>query len=125
MPPQSYAPVWAGHIVVLVTFPRFNWPRSAGSQANVIPVACGRKQRPVSLLLCRSSATMTASDSSLRIGDEVTFRGATYRLAGLDRDVALLAVAGESPVVTKGGALFADHSFNVTGSRPERRKIVG
>jgi putative transposase len=68
---------------------------------------------------------MTVSDSSLRIGDEVTFRGVTYRLAGLDGDVALLAVAGESPAVIKVGALFADDSFKVTGSRPERRKIAG
>lgn len=68
---------------------------------------------------------MSVSDSSLRIGDEITFRGVTYRLAGLDGDVALLAVAGESPVVIKVGALFADDSFNVTGSRPERRKIAG
>ncbi|MCP9002091.1 Mu transposase C-terminal domain-containing protein [Pseudarthrobacter sp. RMG13] len=69
---------------------------------------------------------MTASDTSLRIGDEVMFRGVTYRLTGLDGDIALLAVAGESPVVIKLGALFADSSFKVTSARPaERRKLTG
>ncbi|MCG2622164.1 Mu transposase C-terminal domain-containing protein [Arthrobacter sp. I2-34] len=56
------------------------------------------------------------------IGDVVELRGLTYRLEGLDGDVAMLAIPGRNPVAIKVGALLADDSFRVlssgTGTRP-------
>lgn len=62
---------------------------------------------------------------ALRIGDDVGFRGVTYRLTALDGDVALLAVGGEPPIAIKIGSLLSDESFTVVEARPLRRRVIG
>ena len=68
---------------------------------------------------------MTGGRGLLRLGGDVEFHGLTYRLTGLDGDVAILAVGGESPVAIKLGSLFADASFKILDPSPLRRRITG
>lgn len=68
---------------------------------------------------------MTGGRGLLRLGDDVEFHGLTYRLTGLDGDVAMLTVGGESPVAIKLSSLFADASFKIVDPSPLRRRITG
>ncbi|WP_284755485.1 Mu transposase C-terminal domain-containing protein [Arthrobacter sp. efr-133-R2A-120] len=61
----------------------------------------------------------------LKLGDDVEFRGLRYRFTALDGDVAMLAVSGKPPVSIKLGSLFADKSFKILDSAPQRRRITG
>lgn len=68
---------------------------------------------------------MTGGRGTLKLGDDVEFHGLTYRLTGLDGDVAMLAVGGESPVAIKLSSLFADASFKIMDPTPLRRRFTG
>jgi hypothetical protein len=68
---------------------------------------------------------VTGGHGLLRLGDDVEFHGLTYRLTGLDGDVAMLTVGGESPVAIKLNSLFADASFKILDPSPVRRRITG
>ena len=68
---------------------------------------------------------MTSRTAALRIGDALQFRGVTYRLTGLDGDVALLTSDGQLPVAIKIGALVSDESFVVVRAKPVRRRLTG
>ena len=68
---------------------------------------------------------MTSLIAALRIGDDLQFRGVTYRLTGLDGNVALLTSDGQLPVAIKIGALVSDESFLVLRSKPVRRRVTG
>lgn len=68
---------------------------------------------------------MTSLTTTLRIGDDLQFRGVTYRLAGLDGNVALLTSDGQLPVAITIGALVSDESFVVLHAKPVRRRLTG
>ena len=68
---------------------------------------------------------MTSLTEALRIGDDLQFRGVTYRLAGFDGDVALLTSDGQLPVAITIGALVSDESFVVVRAKPVRRRVTG
>ena len=63
--------------------------------------------------------------SVLRIGDDIGFRGVTYRLTALDGDVALLAMGAEPPIAIKIASLVSDESFTVVNAKPLRRRLTG
>ena len=68
---------------------------------------------------------MKSLPTALRIGDDVGFRGVTYRLTALDGDVALLAVGGASPIAIKVGSLLSDESFTIVKAKLLRRRMTG
>lgn len=68
---------------------------------------------------------MTSLTTTLRIGDNLQFRGVTYKLPRLDGNVALLASDGQLPVAITIGALVSDESFVVSHAKPVRRRLTG